>query len=944
MLRSTDEGSPSSFLHPRVRALLEKRGLSDPTEIQALAWPRLKGGGNALLLAPTGTGKTEAALLPLLSDLLDRPTPPISILYVTPLRALNRDLEGRLLHWARDLGFAAAVRHGDTLPRERQRQSREPPDLLLTTPETLQLLLVGKYLREGLRQIRHVLVDEVHELAGSDRGGQLALTLERLEAFTGHPLRRIGLSATVGNPVEVARFLAPSDPSPLILSAPSAKAFALSVRPPAERPPEIPPAVRQAIKADELLLRSLATLLEEIRAHRSTLLFVNTRPTAESLAARLKLLDPELPLAVHHGSLSRQVQEETEELFRQGSLRVLIATSSLELGIDVGSVDHVVQFGSPHQASRLLQRVGRAGHRRGEVSSGTVVALDEEDLEEAMVLARRALAREIEPVRIRRRNRLALAQQVVAELRARGEVDREELLERLRRAEPLRELSLAECREMVRFLEELGSLRQSAGKIRPGRGTLQRFYHALSLIPEEKTFPLRDIGSRRLLGTLDERFVVTQVLSQPEFTFLLHGTTWRVVEFRDEELLVESVKELGAEPRWVGEDIPVPFEVAEEIGRYRRLGRLEGYPIHDDARRLLEARSHRLARVPLLPDDQDLTAELFGRQLVIGACFGTRVNHTLGLIWSGLATSRFGLRSEVLLSEPTWLVLSLPSAPPPSELAEVLRVDPASVRELLRRLVPISAEYRWTFTTVARKLGVVPLASQGRDLRTLEPLLEHSRETPLGEEALEKTLHDRFDPEGAEEVFRRLRDGRVNLRVAHGVAEGLGHEVLARLSWQEVSDTPPPTLLQAVKSRLQREELLAICVRCGFERTVTAASYQEKAGSRCLVCGGSLSAVLSPRREEELQLLRRYIRNRRKAGEKARPPSAREKKLMSAAYVTAELLLHWGATALMVLAGRGIGPENARRILDRPHGSEEELLADILRAERTFAKTRAFWD
>ncbi|EQD40616.1 ATP-dependent RNA helicase, partial [mine drainage metagenome] len=309
---------PEDALHPRIRELLGARGFPRPTEIQALAWPALRAGQDALLVAPTGTGKTEAALLPVLSALLSERRPPVNLLYVTPLRALNRDLETRLLRWAGDLGLTAAVRHGDTLPKERLRQSRTPPDLLLTTPETLQLLLVGKHLRQGLKEVRTVVVDEIHELASSDRGAQLALSLERLEAWTGHSVRRIGLSATVGNPEAISEFLSPHGAERVVLSAPSSKAFAIQVRPPVDEVPPLSPELRQALKADDLLLRALSAVLEEVRAHRSTLLFVNTRPTAESLAARIHLLAPDVRLAVHHGSLSRQVREETEESFRQG--------------------------------------------------------------------------------------------------------------------------------------------------------------------------------------------------------------------------------------------------------------------------------------------------------------------------------------------------------------------------------------------------------------------------------------------------------------------------------------------------------------------------------------------------------------------------------------------------------------------------------------------------
>ena len=417
-----------------------------------------------------------------------------------------------------------------------------------------------------------------------------------------------------------------------------------------------------------------------------------------------------------------------------------------------------------------------------------------------------------------------------------------------------------------------------------------------------------------------------------------------MVEFRDDELLVESVKEIGSEPRWVGEDIPVPFPVAQEIGRCRREADLGPYPLSQAARVRLLDLSRRLRGAPAIPDDRTVTLEMYGGQAVLGVCFGTRVNHTLGLLWSGLATSRFGVRSEVLLSEPTWLILGLPSHPSPRELAELLPLDPETVPGLLRRLVPASLEYRWTFTTVARKLGVISLESKGRDLKTLEPLLQHAQETPLGEEVLEKTLHDRFDLEGTMEVFRRWRSGQLKLVEVPGGPLALGHEVLGRLSWQELGDTPPPTLLKAVRDRLSQESLVLLCVRCGFERTVTPGSYRKDQGSRCLLCGGSLSAVLSPRRETELRLLRRYVKAKQRGGPGRRPLTPTERRVVDGAYATSELLLHHGERALLTLAARGVGPETAGRILRRPYGSEAEFLGELLRAERTFAKTRAFWD
>src|SRR5579859_1362481 len=237
-------------LDRRLVAAVRRRGIAELTEIQRLALPLLHTDADALLLSPTGTGKTEAALLPLLSRQLKDPSPPISIIYVTPLRALNRDLAQRLVGLAEEVGLRAAVRHGDTTQGERLKQSRRPPDLLLTTPETLQILLVGVRLREGLRHVRAVVVDEVHELAPSDRGAQLALTLERLDAFVGHRVRRIGLSATVGNPEEVARFLSPLPRAVEVRVASERRRIAITSRIPPAKRPELEPALRAELKAD----------------------------------------------------------------------------------------------------------------------------------------------------------------------------------------------------------------------------------------------------------------------------------------------------------------------------------------------------------------------------------------------------------------------------------------------------------------------------------------------------------------------------------------------------------------------------------------------------------------------------------------------------------------------------------------------------------------------
>ena len=942
-----------SGLDPRLAEAVARRGIREFTEIQRLAVPVLQGPADALLLSPTGTGKTEAALLPLLSTRLSDPSPAISILYVTPLRALNRDLEHRLVSLVHEVGLTAAVRHGDTPSSARLAQSRQPPDLLLTTPETLQILLVGRRLRTGLAHVRTVIVDEVHELVGSDRGAQLALTLERLDALTGRRVRRVGLSATVGNPAEVARFLSPRPRTIEVRVAATRRVLDLTARSPTLLRPPLPEDLVRDLKADPTLLAGLRQVEEEVRAHRTTLVFVNTRPTAEGLAARMNRLAPDLPVAVHHGSLSREVREEAERAFREGQLRGLVATSSLELGIDIGAVDHVVQFGSPHQVGRLVQRVGRSGHRLDRTIHGTVLALDDDDLEEAAVLARRADAGQVEPASWRTRNRLAAAQQIVASLRAEGTVDPGPLVTLLRRATAVQDLTDEEWRELIDYLVGLSLAKRVEGKVAPGRATLHRFYASLSLIPDERTYRLRDIATRRLIGTLDERFVLTQILAQPEEIFLLHGRTWKVVEYRDGELLVETVQEIGQEPRWAGEDLPVPFDVAQEIGRLRRTGEFDRYPLPPEDRARLAARRSEAVERGTLPTDERVTVTSRGRLVVYGACFGTRTNETLSLAVAGLLTARLGARVEVASVEPTWFVLELPIAVDLPSLVDAFSIDPAAVGPLVERLVPSGLDYRWVFLAVARKLGVLPESADPRDLRTLEPLLAASRTTPLGEEALEKTLHDRYDLGHAVEVLERVRSGTV--RVEATAPSALTDEPLERLEWRAVPETPPPTLLNAVRERLEKEPLVLVCLRCGFTRTTTPGRYQKEGGSRCLLCHGSLSAVLSPRRTEEIDRLSRYAKRKwrpehpargrtARPARKERPLPPETENLVRAGYTSAELLAHYGERALYALAARGVGPETARRLLMRLYRDDASFFTEILRAERAYARTRAFWD
>jgi ATP-dependent Lhr-like helicase len=333
-----------------VRRLINQRGFAQPTEPQQKTIPLVLEGKNVLLISPTATGKTEAAFLPVLSTLLhgQQGLPGIKVLYITPLRALNRDMLERLEWWCNNLDVRLAVRHGDTETKERVRQSKSPPDILITTPETLQAILSGWIMRQHLQKVQWVIVDEVHEMADSKRGSQLALALERLRAMIGREFQVIGLSATIGSPKKVGQFLVGKGRDVEIVRVPVARMMRLKVLFPS--PDEEDLRLSSQLYTHPEVAARLRVIRSYIERHKSVLLFTNTRAVSEVLASRFKVWDIDFPVSIHHGSLAKPSRIAAERGLKNGELKGLVCTSSLELGIDVGSIDLVIQYMSPRQA------------------------------------------------------------------------------------------------------------------------------------------------------------------------------------------------------------------------------------------------------------------------------------------------------------------------------------------------------------------------------------------------------------------------------------------------------------------------------------------------------------------------------------------------------------------------------------------------------------------
>jgi len=903
--------------------LLSELGIDEPTEIQERAIPEILSGKHTLVIAPTGIGKTETAILPILERMAEERPKGIACLYITPLRALNRDLMKRLLEFGKRLDISIGVRHGDTPQSERQKQSKSPPQILITTPETFQILFLGARLRTHLKHVRWVVVDEIHELAEDERGAQLAVGLERLTSFAGE-FQRIGLSATVGDPEAVAGFLCGTAREVGIVKVKAVKEIDLAVESPAPMKDDAKQAA--VLHTDEKHIACMRRARELVEQHRSTLFFVNTRDTAEALGVRYHLWDEGFKIGVHHGSLSKDIRVRMEEDFKSEELKALICTSSLELGIDVGSADFTIQFNSPRQVTRIIQRVGRSGHRVGKRSVGRILATEFTEIAESTVICRRAMRGELEHIRIRESPLTVLANQIAAMCMTSGEIDQESAFKTVKGSLPFAKLDKEDFKRVVHGLIETRMISVDGSRMRKNARTMKYFYDNISMIPDERTFKIREISTRSIIGTLDESFVVAS--AEPYSTFVTRGRTWQVVEVKEDEVLVEEVRELAGTPSWLGEEIPVPFEVAQEVGAMRRLDDLSAYPIAADAQKEFKdfLGKQREGRFPI-PSSDDLLIEKGDKILVIHACFGTKVNDTLSRLIASLVSAKLG-ESIAVDSNSYAIILKTPRNIDPKEVERVLReTDPDKLESLMRVILKSSSALKWQFLHVAKKFGAV---EKGADYRSvnLSRIMDAFEGSVLMDEAFDKTVFDELDIAGSAEVLRMVRSGKI--AVSYGKLSPLGTSLIGERRELMQPRTADRTILMALKNRLLEEQVILHCLRCGTERRSSVKNLQSKIS--CNACGGVMLAVVRPYGKDDTKLIGK------------RHPTEEEKDAVKRLYKSANLVMAHGKKAVLALVARGVGPDTAARLLQRYNVNEEDFLRDLLAAEVLYARTKRFWD
>src|SRR2546422_765824 len=940
-----------SRLEPAIiQSLMHDAGIGHLNEMQTLGIPRIRSGSNLLIVAPTGSGKTEAALLPVLQGLSSGTEAGIRALYITPLRALNRDMIDRVQRLVSSTGLSAAVRHGDTPPSERRKQAAAPPDILITTPETLQAILPGKLMQRHLKNVKYVIIDEVHQLAADRRGIQLAVALERLRSVAGG-FQRIGLSATVGHPGSIAALFGGENPLE-ILAAPLEKQYEYRVEWP--RPIDKDFETARDFYITPEAAAGLSAIDDTLDESRSTLVFVNARPLAELLSSRLSMLRQDV--AVHHGSLPREERERVEAGFKGGDIKGLVSTSTLELGIDIGTVDQVVQYNSPRQVTSLIQRVGRSGHKLDRTSRGLVLAVSSDDAIESLAAVQAAQDQDLEPLHVHRLALDVFAHQIVgAALDQGGTAPWSEVLSTIRSSEPFRELEDVQADRVAEFMAHLGNIRQEGDKIRVTPKGRRYYFENLSTIRDERRYPVMDLTSQRQVGILGEEFMMIQ--AREGLHFIVRGRPWKMEKIgKDGMVYVTPVSDPNAIiPGWDGEMLSVPFGLAQRVGRIRkeinaRLDREtvpktvehfeKAWPINKTgAKRLVEEHAnHRRAGAPI-PTDDRILVEAFDRFLIVHSSFGEVVNVTLGDLIEELLARKHLVR--FWWTDPYRILYELVADTRELDVEalvdSLLRIDDETLEGGLQALLTDHLPLGYYMKGIAERFGAIRrgLTVGEGDLRSFEVRFAN---TPIHDEAVREALLLHADFARVREIVRKIQSGEIEV-VIHRSEETptpLAYPILRRYVEAPVLFSPEAEreeILDRMRLHLSSEPVHLLCFECGhFHEEVRIGQMPDH--PECANCKSRLLTVLG---WAAWTVRDAYAKRMRKLD-----LTDEERKLLTRSKQVADLVAVYGKRAVYANSVYGVGPTTASKILAKMQDTEKEFLNDLFEAKLKYVTTRAF--
>jgi len=915
-----------SVIDEKIIESFRDEGFQKLTKIQSISIPVISRMQNCLLVAPTGSGKTEASIIPIFSLLEnERANKPnfidenaIIVLYITPLRALNNDVLRRIINYAKKRNLDAQIRHGDTTRTAREKLVKKPPHILITTPESLGIILTHQKFKSYLKHLRWVIVDEVHELIGNERGTHLTVSLEHLQSISSHNVVRIGLSATIGNLKEAANFISGTGRKCSILVDNTIRKYDIDVK-------HLKGSISNVAKF-------VLKYLNDNKICGSILLFTNTRDEAEYIGTTIRNQN-DIPIEVHHGSLSRETREETEAKLRKGLTGIVVCTSSLELGLDIGSVELVIHYGSSKQVSKLVQRIGRSRHVNFKSAKGLIIANSGDDELESLSIINRMKRRSIEIQNPHHNSLDVVSHHLVGFVISTSEPKRlEEVYQIITRAYPFRDLPFSDLKQCVVLLDSFKII-----KYDPKNQTYARriksykyYFENISTIPNMVKFEVIDVIRKKRIGTLDQQFIGE--FGERGNVFVLKGTQWRIVSVDDNKLQVNVEQVFGSPiniPHWVGEMIPVDYETAVEVGKLRN-------KVLDESNFKFESDiKNTLQKIPIIPDSKNIVIEIVVSKnaVVIHSTFGTKINNTLSSLFSTFLASYVGHLVETK-SDPYRILLSSSVRLSRANIEKIF-YDEYDVEAILITSLSNTYNLNWRVWTVSKKFGLLD-KNAIYDKRLARLIYDRYSKSPISKESIRELMHDKFDVKSTQEVLRRIRNKEISIHWFDlSIFSPLAQSIIEHHS--KMSSYPlsiEKGVLDLIKERLDKTKHRLICIRCGkWERLLETREVMESIS--CKRCGSRLITTTFSSDYE----LSKIILNKLSGSE----INTEQNHKFERAWKTASLINNFGKKALTVLSGYGIGVETAARIL-RNYVDDENLYKNIYDAERQYVTTRGFWN
>jgi ATP-dependent Lhr-like helicase len=912
--------SIATVLDQVIQDKFSREGFKELTAIQKKALPVISRKINCLLVAPTGSGKTEAAVMPVFSMLSHAKGEPgtIRAMYITPLRALNNDVLRRIVKYAESDGLRVEIRHGDTTAAAKKKIVDNPPDVLITTPESLAVVLTSDKMLAALRGLEYVIVDEVHELVPSERGSHLSISLERLQAVSQRQVSRIGLSATVGNLKEAAQFVSGAGRKHAVLIDGSARGYDIDVK-----------YVKGSINN---VAHFVVQYVKESKVEGSVLLFTNTRDEAEYLGTMLKN-QSDVKVDIHHGSLSKEMREETENTLRAGEAGIVVCTSSLELGLDIGSVDLVIHYGSPRQVSKLMQRIGRSRHKQRTFAKGLIVTNNADDEIEALAIINRMRQGSIEEQKMHEGALDAMAHHLVGlAMQKRDPVRVEDAYELVTRAHPFRNVSifnLESCLDILSGHNVIKYDRENRTYTRKVKA-YKYYFENLSMIPHVLEFEVIDTISKRRIGTLDQQFVGDY--GERGNVFVLKGSQWRVLSV-DEGRMVVNVEPLhGAAiniPYWVGEMIPVDARTAEEVGSIRNRAAKGAVRLSTD---LMDDVAKALG---IIPDAKNIVVESFTARnvLVMHSALGSKVNNTLASLLSTILSSQLGYVVES--RSDAYRIMLTSSARMAKGRIEAALNDVYDLEPVIIASLAGTHQINWKVWMVAKRFGMIAREAV-YDKKAARMIYDRYSKTPVSSESIRELVQDKYDIEQAREVLADIKEGAIKI---HWLEVTKFSDLASPIMEHSAKSAAAPQsiekgVIELVKERLEKTKHRLVCIRCGkWERVMETREVQEE-----IVCPSCRSKLVTATFWSDYDMSK--IIQRRLAGGRL---SEEENHRFERAWKVASLVNNFGRKALIVLAGHGVGADTAARIL-RNYVDDDLMYRGIYEAEKQYVLTRGFWN